>query len=330
MTFFDDLLLDFTEGDGSSSHHHHDDKDEPTITRIIGVVMYVLLLFATAGNYIYKLVKVKKPLSTMAKTFYICFPIFMLLRVVWLIIELVLEHKDDSGLDMFNSVLNRICMCLFLFVFNSLLFYWIDTVHTTVNSAFAKKAFAGSMEFGFVTPLGRILFYVATGAVITLIMALVIARAILKDELDSSDDDYSDKKETVEQLREANNLIISAMFLVFGACFLFYGTKLNCRIGKSGNNKLADLWKTELFSVGLCICFLLRFFFFSFTIFGGHRIDDNVFIVVTYYIPEIIPALLILWSVNTKMFNDSDEPEEDAEEFVDPLLAEEEEDESHL
>jgi len=326
MTFLDDF--DFLDG-VSSSHPSHE-KSEPTVTRGIGVAMYVLLFIATVGNFIYKLRKSSKPMPVMTKTFYICLPIFMLLRVIWLIIELVLEHKDNSSLDMFNSVLNRVCMCLFLFVFNSLLFYWIDTVHTTVNSAFAKKAFAGSMEFGFITPLGRILFYVATGLVIALIMALVIARAILKDELNSSDSDYSDKKDTVEHLREANNLIISIMFLIFGACFLFYGTKLNCRIGRSGNNKLADLWKTELFSIGLCLCFLLRFFFFSYTIFGGHKIDDNVFIIVTYYIPEIIPSLLILWSVNTKMFDDSDEPEEDAEEFVDPLLAEEEDDESRL
>jgi len=221
------------------------------------------------------------------------------------------------------------------FVFISLLFYWIDTVHTTVNTAYAKKAFGGGMEFGFLTPLGRLVFYLATGLVILLILVLMVARAIMKGELDSSDDDYSDKKHTVEALREANNMIISVMFLILGGCFLFYGTKLNCRIGKVSGSSIKDLWKIEAFSIGLCVCFFLRFFFFSFAIVNsGKTIEEDVFIIFTYYVPEIIPALLILCSVNAKMFNDttSDGPDtaDDAESFVDPLLAEEEEDESNL
>jgi len=327
MTIFDDVLLASSQ---KSSSHHKDDDNSGSVTRIVGIVFYSLFFIATVANYIYKLKTSKKKLPGMATTSFICLPVFMLLRVVWLIIELI--HDKSSGLDLFNSVLNRVCMCVFLFVFISLLFYWIDTVHTTVNTAYAKKAFGGGMEFGFLTPLGRLVFYLATGLVILLILVLMVARAIMKGELDSSDDDYSDKKHTVEALREANNMIISVMFLILGGCFLFYGTKLNCLIGKGTGNSIKELWKTELFSIGLCLCFILRFFFFSWSIFGGSDIEEDAFIVCTYYIPEIIPAALILWSVNTPMFSDKEEnnSEGEAEEFVDPLLEEERDDESRL
>ena len=91
-------------------------------------------------------------------------------RVLWLSFELVLENSDIESLDLFNKVLNRACMCVFIVVFNSLLFYWIDTVHTTVNAALAKGAVGGWVDMSFLTPLGRILFYGANVLIILLVV----------------------------------------------------------------------------------------------------------------------------------------------------------------
>jgi len=318
------LLYDFMDVlDGSESAPHPRHKLPPTETRIAGIVLYSLLFILTIANYIYKRVKARGSLSTMAKTFFICLPTFMLLRIVWLIDNLVLESHKSVALDRFDSILNRICMCVFLFAFNSMLFYWIDTSLTTVNSAFAKEAFGGSMEFGFMTPLGRGLFYGATGLVIALVLILCVARVILQSELHSSDSDFSEKNNVIHNLNDANNMIISIMFLIFGFLFLFFGVKLNLRIS-GHDHKLKDLWKTLLFSISLCVCFFIRFVFFSLRIMtDGITIDDNVFIIFTYFVPELIPALLILWSCNIKMFNDSDSKQEKPEDtFVDPLLEE--------
>ena len=102
---------------------------------------------------------------------------------MWLFLEDYINTAEPSSArdsaDDFNKIWNRVCFCVFLFVFNSLLFYWIDTIHTTINVAFAKQALSGSLDFGFITPLGRKLFYLATVLVSILVVCLLFFSVIL-------------------------------------------------------------------------------------------------------------------------------------------------------
>ena len=74
--------------------------------------------------------------------------------------------------DAVAKILNRLCFCVFLFVFNALLFYWVDTVHTTVNASFAKEAFKGTLDYEYMTKGARIFFWVSTVLVILLTVCL--------------------------------------------------------------------------------------------------------------------------------------------------------------
>lgn len=135
----------------------------------------------------------------------------------------------------------------------------------------------------------------------------------------------------VKRLYDANNLIIAVMFLIYAAFFLFYGTKLNCRISRNNSSShKKDLIKAEVFSVLLFACFVVRFVMFSYRIFTGHEMNDVVYVIFSYMVPEVIPALLCLWSVNTDMFDEVDSKSiltpagyNQAGGYVDPLLAEE-------
>lgn len=134
----------------------------------------------------------------------------------------------------------------------------------------------------------------------------------------------------VKKLYDANNLIIGIMFLIYAGFFLFYGTKLNCRISRNNTSShKTDLIKAEVFSVLLFACFVVRFVMFSFRIFTGHEINDVVYVIFSYMVPEVIPAVLCLWSVNTDMFDEVDSKSmlssgyNQAGGYVDPLLAEE-------
>ena len=166
-------------------------------------------------------------------------------------------------------------------------------------------------------------------------MVLAIARVILLSEQSKSDSDYSSEKNTTDNLDDANNIIISLVFLAYGILFVYYGTTLNCRIRKSSRTKMAGLWKNHVFSIGLCLCFIVRCVLFSYRILdGGKKMNNNVFIFFNYYVPEIVPALLILWTVNTKMFRDpnasSNGSVQEDDDFVDPLIAEAEDDDARL
>jgi len=332
MSIIKDLLLDFLEAEDSFSSGSVTKKEKyyPDITYGIGICLYFLFFIVTIVNYIYKRKKARKKLPSMATRFFICLPLFMISRIVFFIIKIVLDQQSKNGnkdyaLDSFNGVLNRVTMCIFIFVFNTLLFYWIDTIHTTVNAAFAQEAFGGSTNISFVTPASQIATYVVTAVVVIIILVLSIIYEAMDYGLETSNSEYTSA--VANDVHAAGNIIISIMFLIFGLCFFFYGTKLNCRIVKQSDKKVEGLWKTELFSIGLCVCFILRFIFFSYVDFYHARIQDDLFVVLNYFLVELIPVVLILWSINGKMFNSNDDKEK-LRVFIDPLLAEEEEDES--
>jgi len=297
-TVFDALSL-------SSSEKTENEKPlwDVAVIQIIGVVFYSILFIGTLVAYIIKRHVTSVSLQQMATLFYIGLPVFMILRTIWFVLEM--NTSDGAGLA--SNLINRICFCVFLFVFNSLLFYWIDTVHTTVNVAFAKEAFKGSLDYEFITPIGRIFFWIATAVVIGLTLILAIVRAALIGSADKTASDYADMKQTINVIYDVNNIIISLMFLVYGLCFFIYGTTLNCRIGRNhGANKSLDLVKAEIFAIVLTICFAIRCVMFSYRIMTGKYLPNDLYISLSYFVPEIIPTLMCLWSVNTKMFNDAD------------------------
>jgi len=274
-----------------------------TAVHVVGMVFIAILFIATVVVYIIKRLNTSVSLQQMATLFYIGLPIFMILRMIWFILEM----DQSDGAKLANNLINRICFCVFLFVFNALLFYWIDTVHTTVNVAFAKEAFKGSLDYEFITPIGRVLFWIVTCVVICLTLILAIVRAVLIGTADKTASDYKSMKETINEIYDANNIIISLMFLAYGLCFFIYGTTLNCRIARNNSaTRSWDLVKAEVFAVVLTCCFAVRCVMFSYRIMTGEYLDDNLYVVLSYYVPEIIPSIMCLWSVNTKMFNDAD------------------------
>jgi len=271
--------------------------------QICGIVFCAVLFIATFVMYVVKRLNTSVSLQQMASMFYIGLPIFLVMRMTWFVLEM--NTTDDAGIA--NNLINRICFCVFLFVFNSLLFYWIDTVHTTVNVQFAKEAFKGSLDYEFITPVGRIFFWIATVLVILLTLILAIVRAALIANADKTASDYPSMKETINTLYDVNNIIISLMFLVYGLCFFIYGTTLNCRIGRNNSStRSTDLIKAEVFAIVLTCCFAVRCVMFSYRVMTGKYLDNNLYVCLSYFVPEIIPSLMCIWSVNTKMFSDAD------------------------
>jgi len=209
----------------------------------------------------------------------------------------------------------------------------MDTMHTTVNANFAQKALSGSDDFGFITPIGRKLFHAATALVVVCVLLLGIIRVWILAVLDTMDDktgsEYKSLKTNARNMDQANNIIISIMFFVYGFFFLFYGTKLNCRVHKSGSGDMQGIWATEIFSISLFALFLLRCFMFFWGAADGCRFNGNVFETLTYYVPEIGSVILILLSLNSHMFNPSSSKsyEDIDDHFTDPLDREIEENE---
>jgi len=296
-------IFDSAEASGSALSSSEEPVWDFAPIQIVGICLYALLFLTTLGMYIYKRMNASVPLQQMASVFYIGLPIFMILRVIWFILEM--NTTFEAGIA--SNFINRICFCVFLFVFNSLLFYWIDTVHTTVNVAFAKEAFKGSLDYEFITLPGRICFWIATCVIIVLTMILAIVRNVLLSTADRTTSDYKGMKATINVIYDVNNIIIALMFLVYGLCFFIYGTTLNCRISKNhGAVNRCDLAKAEIFAVVLTCCFAIRCLMFSYRIMTGQYLDNDLYITLSYFVPEIIPTIMCLWSVNTSLFSEKD------------------------
>jgi len=304
-----DVIVDALSNTSNISSSHPVEEDNHAI-QICGIVFYSILFVCTLALYIYKRLKYALTVRQLATLFYIGLPVFMLVRTTWFI----LETKEGDGVSIASNLINRISLCVFLFVFNALLFYWIDTVHTTVNVAFAKEAFQGSLDYEFISPRGRFLFWLFTLIVIALTLVLAVVRAALIGTADKSASDYADMKKTINDLYDANNIIIALTFLAYGICFFIYGTTLNCRIKKNNSSSTADLIKAEIFSIVLMCCFIFRCIMFSYRVLTGKYLDNNVYITFSYFVPEIIPTVMCLWSTNTKMFNEADRSRNSASE----------------
>jgi len=275
---------------------------ELSTVHIVGIALYAALLIPTIIMYVFKRCKYSLPCMQLSTIFYIGLPVFIVLRIIWFILEL----NTTDGASLAGNLINRLSFCVFMFVFNALLFYWIDTVHTTVNVAFAKEAFSGSLDYEFITHTGRFFFWLATGIVVLLTLVLAIVRAVLIGTADKAASDYSSMKHTIETIYDVNNIIISLMFLVYGLCFFIYGTTLICRIKRNKASSGGDLVKAEIFSVTLMVCFAIRCVMFSYRIMTGNYLPINVYIVLSYFVPELIPSIMCLWSLNMKMFDNSD------------------------
>jgi len=362
MDFFKDFGLDVGHPKVNPKYCSGVEVDTSLATYVVGIVLYFIVAWVSVVLFVIKKRKPKSNITGLSLAFYLCLILFLFARTLWVVFETVINigeepgsvigapespisFSDESsssscvdepvnGLDMFNKVFNRVCFCLFLYVFQLMLFYWMDTMHTTVNANFAQKALSGSDDFGFITPLGRKLFHIATAAVVVCVLMLGLVRVWIQSNIDECAPDHKAKDKMVHQMDEANNIIISVVFFIYGFFFLFYGTKLNCRVHKSTlTRKVHGACMAEVFSIMLCAFFILRCFMFIWAAAGGCYFNGNVFNIFTYYVPEIGAVVFILLSLNSNMFNpngsDDAKPLED-DHFTDPLDREIEENELKL
>lgn len=255
---------------------------------IIGTVLYFLTFVLICANYLWKLKSNSVVCKSLATVFFIALPMFLLLRVIWWVLNM------RSDLDSAAFFLNRAAFIVFLFVFNSVLFFWADTIHTTVNVVFAKQAIHADLDFSYMTPVVKVCFWVVTIVTALFTLGTAIAGSV----------QAGGGHPRTSAVYDINILLLSAVFLGYGGAFLFYGTRLFLRLRDNSSLGWWDLWKVELFSISLCICFLLRVAMFTIRLATHKLIDTTVFNVLCYYIPELIPILLCLWAVNTNIVDD--------------------------
>jgi len=184
-----------------------------------------------------------------------------------------------------DFVLNRIALCLFLVAYTNNLFYWIDTVLTTINTKFTVDALRGELRSNFLSKRIKIAL-ISTIAVIILFSVICVILVLVRENFDG------------DPVFDANIIGIASVFLLFSIGYLIFGLQLYFRIrSKKGQFETKmDRYALALMPIICCICFFFRFAFLIERPITSYYLPYLIKI-LSYLIPEIIPSLCFLYNI---------------------------------
>lgn len=103
---------------------------------------------------------------------------------------------------------------------------------------------------------------------------------------------------------DINNVLINVMFLLYSIGFLFYGTRMFLILREKTFIATSSLVRVEVSTIIIFLCFLCRTLFDSLWMKDSSTVKEWVIRVTVWFIPEIIPILVSIVVMNTKMVSD--------------------------
>eukprot|EP01125_Pyxidicula_operculata_P008272 TRINITY_DN2791_c0_g1_i1.p1 TRINITY_DN2791_c0_g1~~TRINITY_DN2791_c0_g1_i1.p1 ORF type:complete len:176 (-),score=16.05 TRINITY_DN2791_c0_g1_i1:338-865(-) len=101
---------------------------------------------------------------------------------------------------------------------------------------------------------------------------------------------------------DTNILLDMSVALIISIAFMIYGIRLtikNANLDKTDPQRAKNILKVCGTTVIFTICFLLRCIMYSYRFITGQYIEPNTFVVLTYFVPELIPCLIQFYLVET-------------------------------
>jgi len=93
---------------------------------------------------------------------------------------------------------------------------------------------------------------------------------------------------------DASVLFLAFVLLVMGVMFVVYGFRLYVLSGKCSHNVQQVLFRAGICSLVVSVFFLLRCVFLLYRPITGRYMNNQLFIVMCYYVPELAPLFLSL------------------------------------
>lgn len=208
-----------------------------------------------------------------------------IVRCIWWVVGMC--TLDSCGVA--NHLIDRVIICLFLFIWNCMLLYWIDAAHNTKSMFHAEEAVNGNVAFKPRIKGTKILFYVITGLIIFVTLFFAICGVIYHKGLPKIDLYY-----------KINMLLICLMHFVYMVGIAIYGTILFYRLYKSGRSHFAFIIRIEVFILTVLICLSFRIVAFILYSLFNEKINVTLAFIFGNEVPEIIPTLSCIWLFNSK------------------------------
>jgi THH1/TOM1/TOM3 domain len=253
---------------------------EIEILAIVSLILYLLLLYIGTVVFIKWIGSERhffRPLS-IERIFFAFTFCFLVTRCFWVVTRVY----DDDGLA--ELILNRLAFVTFFTAFTSLLFFWVERIH---SSQLEEHASGGRQ-----IRLPRVawLFFVTNLIVWIFQIVMIVLIAVLDDSSREGNVSY-----------EVNSDVIILLSLLVALGFLIYGAALYRRVRRSSlavddtRRTRSRLRRILLLCVTLTACFLLRALTFLWRPMTRNYMNANAFIVLAYLAPELLAVSLGFW-----------------------------------
>ncbi|GAM27305.1 hypothetical protein SAMD00019534_104800 [Acytostelium subglobosum LB1] len=234
----------------------------------------------------------RRELAVTSRLFHSFIFLFVTFRIVWYTLKLV------YGETSFTFVFNNMSFIFYMSGLIVLVFYWMETYYRTYFSS-AEFTSSSALKTGYI--VANVIMYTVQ---FILIIVFYTSNHAKKE---------GSKVYLVNTLYQ---VLLSALIgLLFVVIMVQTYAKYKSIDKDIGSGELKNqLRKMLLLSATFCLCFLIRIVIFLYNPITGEYMNQELFITMGYFIPDIIPTLMQLYIWHQKM-----QATDDSAEFVNNL-----------
>jgi len=267
---------------------------------VAGLVVYgciILFLFFTA--ILGYCTSSSSSLSSLEKNVRIIFRVILLLfaavRLTWV------ACRTFIGENTLTFVTNRVAIVLYLTTFTLVIFYWAEQFHKNyyeTSGSFMPRLGTGFIILNVVVYIGEII--------------IILMWALGEEAREGS------------LIYEINIVVDVVLSCFISIAFFVYGLLLFCskrNVDDDISQRNKELVKLLMYTIVFTACFMCRVFMFLYRPITGLYLNNTIFVVFGYYVPELVPAALQMYIAEQKQTQ-----EEEDNKFIEGLYREYEDD----
>jgi len=210
--------------------------------------------------------------------------LFVAVRLAWVALH------TFSGSTIVSFCLNRLGFVLFFSAFTIVLFYWAELYHK--NYIVAK---------GFLPRLFKM--FIATNALLYITEITVVLVFLIVDRGQYNNREGNPIYETSVYLEIFVSFTVSIAFLIYGMrLFMQHGRAHDFE--ENSSRKAREILTILVATIIFTVCFILRVVAFLYRPLTGEKMNQELFQVLAYYIPEVIPSVVQFYLIRRKLLRE--------------------------
>jgi len=239
---------------------------------ILSLCLYGVLGLGCLISFLYSLKKKHDEKYAIQQVFHFFLSLFIAVRISWFTL------RNFFGRNLVAFALNRFGFLLFFTAFTVVLFYWAETYHKTYVSS---SGFLPRLVKLFVTT--NLLLYAYE---VTLVILFVVQ---------TDQNHYVEEGNLVYEFSIMSEVFVS---FIVSVGFLIYGARLFMSHGKATDfeenfhQKAQEILRILISTIIFSVCFLVRVIAFLYRPITNGYMNDQLFQVLGYFIPELIPSIV--------------------------------------